>query len=151
MPSNKQHDEWKEIAMALKKTGMSNCEIARKLGVSEGTIRYRLKRKGKEDGRKNKQSNVSRFKVPIETWVQEYSDRPKKTSVKALYQTLARFHNYRLSYDALRRYVRKNYPQMIKRGARCRIETPPGMLMQVDWKENVCVQIGKAGNWCHFS
>ncbi len=147
MPSNTQHDEWKEIVMALKTTGMSNCEIARKLGVSEGTIRYRLKRTGKEDGRRNRYSKVSRFNSTIEVWVDTYSDRPKKTSVKALYQTLVRFHNYRLSYDALRRYVRKNYPEMIKRGARCRIETPPGMLMQVDWKENIMVQIGAAGNW----
>jgi transposase len=133
--------------MALKKSGMSNCEIARRLGVSEGTIRYRLKTKNKMDGRKNKYSQVTRFKSAIEIWVNEYSDRPKKTTVKSLYHTLKQFHNYKFSYDALRRYVRKYYPQMIKRGTRCRIETPPGMLMQVDWKENIAVQIGRIGNW----
>lgn len=147
MSTNKQQNKWKELIMKLKRAGMSNCELARKLGVSEGTIRYRLKRKGKEDGRKNKYSKVSNFKSAIGIWVSEYCDHPKKTSVKSLYQTLVRFHNYKFSYDALRRFIRKYYPEMIKRGTRCRLETPPGMLMQVDWKESVMVQIGETGNW----
>jgi hypothetical protein len=67
--------------------------------------------------------------------------------MKALYTMLLCHHNYDLSYDALRRYIRRHYPEILKKGARLRIETPPGALMQVDWKENVSVQIGGIGNW----
>jgi len=35
----------------------------------------------------------------------------------------------------------------MRRSVRVRIETPPGRLSQVDWKENVEVQVGWPGNW----
>src|SRR5262245_18799717 len=42
--------------MTLKQKGQSNLEIARVLGVTEGTVRYRLRRQaaGTEDRRRNK-------------------------------------------------------------------------------------------------
>ncbi len=48
-----------DFIMKLDEVGFSNSEIARKLGVTEGAIRYRIKRRasGKSDGRTAKPSD----------------------------------------------------------------------------------------------
>jgi transposase len=131
--------------------GISNTELAKRFGVSEGTIRYhkrkRLENKG--DGRKDRYSAVSQFSTPIEIWIQEQlpTDRPTRNTILSLYRQLYDFHNFRLSYDALRRYIRKHHPEVLEKSYHVRIETPPGKLSQVDWKEKVPVQIGAPGNW----
>lgn len=141
---------YKEFIMQKNNLGLSNCELARQLGVSEGTIRYhRGKERNKKDGRKERYSEVSRFEPQIKQWV-EYncsSDRKNRDTVKSLYQILSDFHGFTLSYDALRRYIRKRYPQLIPKSYRIRVETPPGKMTQVDWKESVSVQIGRPNNW----
>jgi len=50
---------------------LSNSELARQFGVSEGTIRYhrRIAKGKKEDGRSRRFSGVSRFSTAIEKWV----------------------------------------------------------------------------------
>ena len=60
---------------------------------------------------------------------------------------LREHHGYRRSYDALRRYIRKHFPELHKKGARCRLETPPGKLLFVDWKEDLRVQLGAPEAW----
>jgi transposase len=135
---------------------ISNTELAKRFGVTEGTIRYHKKKKleQKEDGRKSRYSAVSEHSTPIETWIGENldTDRPKRTTILSLYRLLKDFHDYRLSYDALRRYIRKHYPEVLEKSYHIRVETPPGKLSQVDWKEKVQVQIGEPGNWVpvHF-
>ena len=51
------------LLMAFKSIGLSNRELARRLGVSEGTIRYRMKKlaEKKADGRKTRHSAVCRY------------------------------------------------------------------------------------------
>jgi len=70
-----------------------------------------------------------------------------RPTLKALYELIRDHHHFSGSYDALRRYVRKNFAEFFKKGGRIRIETPPGVLMQVDWKEDMAVQFAKLGNW----
>ncbi len=51
------------------------------------------------------------------------------------------------SYDVFRRYLRKRCPAFHGKVLRMRIETPPGALAFVDWKEDVPVQMGGWGRW----
>jgi len=138
-----------DFIMNMKRLEYSNREIARKLKVSEGTIRYRIKRSlaGREDGRKQKSSSLDRFCAVIERWIEDYRDSRRRPTLKTLYKWLQRDHGYKRSYDAFRRYVRKHFPELHKKGAWIRIETPPGALLFVDWKEDVMVQIWEAGHW----
>lgn len=138
-----------DFIMKMKKLEYSNCEIARKLGISEGTIRYRLKRQrsGQKDGRKNKSSALDNYAGIISYWLEHYKTNRYRPILKVLYERLRDFHGYGLSYDALRRYVHKHYPEFAQKGTRVRIETPPGQLLQVDWKEDVLVEMGHPGNY----
>lgn len=136
--------------VVLKQVGeMSNSEIARKFGVTEGAIRYQLKKiaEGREDGRKRRSSQLDRYKEIIAGWIDDQRGKLHRETIKLLYSILCIHHKYKGSYDAVRRYVRKHYPEFMRRSVRVRVETPPGRLSQVDWKEDVEVQIGWPGNW----
>ncbi len=133
--------------MVLKKQRLSNVRIAEQLGVTEGAIRYQLKKakNKKADGRKNRPSKVSVFYQQIENWINSNLDHPQ--TIKELYRMLKKFHDFSLSYDALKAYVYKHFPEYKKSGTRIRIENPPGKLFQVDWKESIKVQMEEEGNW----
>ncbi|HDO22961.1 MAG TPA: hypothetical protein ENG86_08980, partial [Nitrospirae bacterium] len=136
------------IIMKMKKLEYTNSEIARKLGVTEGAIRYRIKRQksGKEDRRKNKGSELDRYFSVIKLWEGEYRDVRHRPAMKTLYERLKKDYGCKGSYDAFRRYIRKHFPEFHKKAVRMRIETPPGALLLVDWKEDVQVQVGGYGN-----
>jgi transposase len=144
-------EEQKEFIKMELDLGLSNVELAKRFGVSEGTIRYHRKkaRTKKADGRKTRYSAVSAFQTPIEAWIQENqsTERSKRDSIWSLYTTLEEFHKYELSYDALRRYLKKRHPELVEKSYHLRVETPPGKLSQVDWKEDVKVQLREPGNW----
>lgn len=142
-----------EFIVRLRDLKLNNSEITRKMNVSEGTIRYHLKRRfeNKTDGRKNKVSSVAAYKSIINNWITEYQEKPRRSTILKLHENLVTFHNYTLSYDALRRYIRKHHPAVLAKSACLRIETPPGVLLQIDWKENIAVQIGRLGNWIRIS
>lgn len=141
----------KEFLMLDLDLNLSNSELARLFGVSEGTIRYhrKIQKTKKEDGRTTRFSAVSRFSTAIESWVQDNlkSNHPKRKTIHSLYRNLRQFHKYDLSYDALRRYVRKHFPQLMEKSYGIRVESPPGKLAQVDWKEDMAVQFHTPGNW----
>lgn len=135
--------------MMLKNVNYSNSDVARILGVTEGTIRYRIKRtqEGKTDGRRDRPSKLEDYRSLIEFWLEDNKQERHKKSLMNLFDTLTRHHDYSMSYDALRRYVRKHFPEYYKRGSCTRIETPPGKLLLFDWKEDLSVQLGEHGNW----
>ncbi len=137
-----------EFIVNLKKLGISNIEIAQKMGISEGAVRYRIKRhhSGKRDRRKLRGSGLDKYHDFIALWIDDYKDLTHRPTLKALYELLRDHHDYRGSYDAVRRYIRKHFAEFLKKGARIRIETPPGVLMQVDWKEDIPVQFERSGN-----
>lgn len=149
MPAIKITPDEVDFIMKMKKVKYSNCEIARKLGVTEGTIRYRIKRKlsGKEDGRKKRGSALDRYNSVLKKWEEEYRDAHHRPAMKVLYKRLQQEYGYKGSYDAFRRYIRKHLPEFHRKEMRMRIETPPGALMLVDWKEDIHVQMGHYGNW----
>lgn len=127
----------------LKKREQSNCQIARTLGVTEGAVRYRLRRDGQPDGRKNKRRKADEVAAAIDHWMQDQqqqgSSRP--VNVKLLVEWLATEHDYRGSYRSVLRLVRAVYPRPKLRPLR-RVETPPGAQAQVDWGEFSGIDIG---------
>lgn len=138
-----------DFIMKLNEVGYSNSEIARKLGVTEGAIRYRINRQdsGEPDGRTSKPSSLDTFREWISVWIEDYEDSRRRPTLRLLEQMLREHHGYGRSYDALRRYIRKRFPDFHKKGARCRLETPPGKLLFVDWKEDLRVQLGAPEAW----
>lgn len=150
-PKQVQSDEI-DFIMKMQKLKYSNCEIARKLDLSEGTIRYRVKRaqSGLSDMRKHKPSCLNRFDDFIKTWIEDYKGDRHRPRLKLLYEILRDRHGFTRSYDAVRRYVGKHYPEFTKKSVRVRIETPPGALLLVDWKEDLRVQLGEPDKWMRF-
>ena len=130
----------------LNEKGQSNVEIGRTLGVSEGAVRYHLRRAvtGVADGRRNKPRKAEGVAVAIDHWTRSHgsggeSGRP--VNVKALFEWLVAEHRYDGSYKSVLRYVRTEYPKPRRRPYR-RVETPPGAQAQVDWGEVSGVDLG---------
>jgi hypothetical protein len=75
-----------DFIMKLDEVGYSNSEIARKLGVTEGAIRYRIKRRasGKPDGRTGKSSELDGFREWIGAWIADYEDAPRRPTLRLL-------------------------------------------------------------------
>lgn len=149
MPRPRLSPDQVDFSMKMKSVEYSNSEIARKLGVTEGAIRYRVKRDllGKEDGRRLKPSSLERYGEVIEQWGKDYQDDRRRPTLKTFFEWLRRDQRYGGSYDAFRRYIRKHCPQFHKKRAWVRVEMPAGALSFVDWKEDLLVQMGRAGNW----
>jgi transposase len=137
------------LIMDLHRLEMSNVDIARTLGITEGAVRYRLKQAASPtpDGRARRLSQVAPYRSIVADWVAEYHKARHRPTLRTLYETLRDFHGFSGSYDAVRRYIRKHFPAFHKKCARLRIETPPGVLMQLDWKENLQVQLERPGHW----
>jgi transposase len=149
MPRSRLSPDEVDFIMKMKKVKYSNCEIAGKLGITEGAVRYRIKRHelGAVDGRNRKPSMLDRYRDVIDQWREDYEGERRRPTLKTLCKWLRRRHGYKGSYDAFRRYIRKAFPEFHKKGACVRVETPPGALMLVDWKEDLKVQMGAPDRW----
>lgn len=138
----------KEEIMGLKalaqrnKGKMSNCEIAKLFEVTEGTVRYHLKREKQKavDKRKDKPMKASPFSHIIDKWMENNKKNIRPLSVRELYEYLIEEYGYKGSYKSVLRYVRKHYPPPPIRPRR-RVELPAGCSAQVDWVENVPIVI----------
>jgi transposase len=132
----------------LKQQRQSHCQTARTLGVSEGTVRYHLRRAaaGAADGRK-KQMLLERSGLSsvVKEWWEEQQqllNNKRPPSVEALHEFLCCEYDYRGSYKSVRKYVRELFPASKVRPFR-RVETPPGAQSQSDWFD-VRIDIGDA-------
>ena len=128
----------------LASMGESNCEIARKFKVTEGTVRYHKRRNGTPDGRK-KDFLIAKLDLegPARAWWKLKTEEPPKDrppSIQQLFDWLTEEHNYTGSYVAVRRFARDAFGMPKKRALR-RVETPPGAQSQTDWAERT-VDIG---------
>jgi transposase len=127
----------------LKDKGQSNTRIAQTLGVTEGAVRYQLRRQDQTDGRQHKPRKADALAPTIAHWVQLHQpqgqDRP--VNIRALYDWLRSEHGYAGSYKSVLRLVRARYPQPRLRPFR-RVETPPGAQAQVDWGEFPDIDLG---------
>src|SRR5262245_36874721 len=99
--------------------------IARQLGVSEGAVRYHLRRQaeGAQDRRRAKAQVCAEFEEVVERWRQtrERADRP--INARDLHEHLKREHGYASSYKSVLRFVRQRYGRPKIRTYR-RVETP---------------------------
>ncbi|NJN63604.1 MAG: IS21 family transposase [Acidobacteria bacterium] len=129
----------------LAERGQNHCEIARLLGVTEGAVRYRLRRasRGEEDGRRNKRRRALEVEEAIRLWVaaKQEEARERPINVLELYEHLREEKGYDGSYKSVLRFVRERYPKPPVRTYR-RVETPPGAQVQTDWAEYPRVDIG---------
>jgi transposase len=131
----------------LNERGQSKCSIARTLGVTEGTVRYHLRRQatGAGDGRRKVlQLEAAGLADAIRQWwlVQQAAlpdDRPP--SIESLHAWLQAEHGYQGSYKSVRKFVRRHFPPPRRRAFR-RIETPPGAQSQTDWMEFRRIDVG---------
>jgi transposase len=131
----------------LKRNGQPNTQIAQTLGVTEGAVRYHLRRRGTPDGRANKPRKADPLAQAIDHWVLRGhppaggSDPGRPVNVQALYDWLRAEHAYAGSYKSVLRFVRARYPRPRLRPFR-RVETPPGAQAQVDWGEFAGIDLG---------
>lgn len=131
----------------LKTKGQSNTRIAQTLGVSEGAVRYHLRRHGQPDGRQGKLRKAAPLAEVIDHWV--FSHQPavkdgeplRPVNIRALFDWLGQEHAYGGSYKSVLRFVRDRYPRPRLRPFR-RVETPSGAQAQVDWGEFHRVDVG---------
>jgi len=123
--------EYRMTIKTLAARGLPNRQIARQLGVSEGSVRYHRKRmaEGAVDGRSLQTSFAESFGEAIDHWM---SSHARGTNLAALHHWLVSEHDYAGSLRSVQRYVKSAYPLPAKR-ARRRVETPPGAQAQADW------------------
>ena len=129
---------------ALARRGSSNREVARQLGVTEGTVRYHLRREaeGAVDGRTRQEPESARFREAIDAYLAARGEAAPR-NVADLHAWLVAEHDYAAGLRSLQRYVRRVFPPPPVR-ARRRVETPPGAQAQADWAHFPAVQIAGA-------
>ncbi len=134
----------------LKEKGENHCRTAAILGVSEGTVRYHLRRaaSGAQDGRCEKPFKAEMVSQVIEAWFEEHGKAERPVNVRDMYDRLVADHGYPGSYKSVVRYVRAHYPRPKIRTYR-RVETPPGAQTQSDWGEYPRVDIGEGRQPLH--
>jgi len=142
MPVRLSREEVVTIEVLAQK-GQNNSEIARTLGVSEGTVRYHRRRAdaGAEDGRRDKPFAAAAQAAVIAAWMEAHQDGKRPANIEELYDHLVEEHAYAHSYRSVLRYVRAKYPRPRIRTYR-RVETPPGAQTQTDWGEYPQVDVG---------
>lgn len=127
----------------LAQKGESNTQIGRRLGVTEGTVRYLLRRaeQGAMDGRKDKPHKEDGVAGMIEAWHKTHEDEPRPVNIMELWEHLVGEYGYKGSYKSVLRFYRAKYPRPKRRSFR-RVETPPGAQTQTDWGEYPRVDVG---------
>ena len=121
--------------------GHTKSDVARLLGVSEGTVRYhdRRLREGAVDGRSRQQGIAADHAAAIAHWRELQG--AGAINLAALHGWLVREHGYGGSLRSVQRYWKRTYPAPALR-ARRRVETPPGAQAQVDWAHFRGVRVG---------
>jgi transposase len=133
----------------LKQTGESASQIARRLRVTEGAIRYHVRRQTNPsvDGRiKASLIEEKNLQEVVAAWWKSSRERlPEERSPNAevLWDFLRSEYSYPGSKKSVRKYLRLHFPRPKLRPFR-RVETPPGAQMQTDWCEYRAVDIGDA-------
>src|SRR5262249_21058770 len=127
--------------------GQSNTQVAQTLGVSEGAVRYHLRRAGQLDRRRGKPRKADPLAGAIDQWVGSHQPAAqageplRPASIRALFDWLCAEHGYDGSYKSVLRCARGRYGGPRLRPFR-RVETPPGAQAQVDWGEFAAIDVG---------
>lgn len=118
----------------LARRGMSGRAIARTLEVTEGTVRYHLRRQavGAVDGRSKQEFLAAGCHERIADWLSSCEREGESVNLALLHEWLVKESDYAGSLRSLQRYVGARFPKPRQR-ARRRVETPPGAQAQADW------------------
>ncbi|MFU8832920.1 MAG: IS21 family transposase [Wenzhouxiangella sp.] len=118
----------------LARKGTPKRSIARQLDMTEGNVRYHLRRihSGAVDGRSRQRHKAADWAGPIDFWLSDRRLRQAAVNLADLHEWLVGEHDYSGSLRSVQRYVAAHYPPPRQR-ARRRVETPPGAQGQVDW------------------
>lgn len=138
-----------DFIMKMHEVKYSNREIARRMKITDGAVRYQLRKRASStvDKRQLKESGLDTYKPFINRWMSNYLEDSRRPTTKLLHHVLHTEFGLELSYDALRRFLAKHFPEFHKKPTWVRVQTPPGSMLFVDWKEDVPVQMGQAGHW----
>ncbi len=114
----------------LRLKGETNQAIADRLGITEGAVRYHLRRQAEQatDGRR-KLSLIEQQQLvdAVDHWwkIQQETLPPNRPpSVHALWSFLVDEYHYDGSYKSVHKFVRARFPTPVKRPFR-RVEMPP--------------------------
>jgi transposase len=138
----------------LKRKGQANTHIAQVLGITEGAVRYHLRRQGQLDGRSNKPRKADPLAHAIDHWVQTHQPASppgqalRPVNVQGLFDWLRCEHTYTGSYKSVLRFVRDRYPRPRLRPFR-RVETVAGAQAQADWGDFSDIDIGDGPQTLH--
>ena len=130
------------VAKGMIGRGVSVRGLAEQLGVTEGALRYRLKRLGapeRADGRSQQPTALDGLEAHVEAIQERLDDgrlkgKGRPCQVREIYEILVRDHAYTGSYRAVVRHLRRKHGAPKIRALR-RVETPPGVQAQHDWFE----------------
>lgn len=130
------------VAIGMQERGTSVRQLARQFGVSEGALRYRLRRATepvRPDGRTDQATALDGLEGVVEGLQERLEDgrltgEGRPCQVRDIYEVLVRDHGYRGSYQAVVRHLRRKHGATRVRALR-RVETPPGVQAQHDWFE----------------
>src|SRR3954449_3953621 len=131
----------------LQQRGQSQRQTARILGVSEGAVRYHLRRaRGDAPDGRRKPSRIEQLglvEAVAHWWLAqaEVTSEERPPSVLLLHEFLRDEYGYDGSYKSVRKFVRARYGRPPLRPFR-RVETPPGAQTQSDWGEFRRVDLG---------
>jgi transposase len=118
----------------LARRGVSGRAVARTLEVTEGTVRYHLRRQatGAVDGRSRQEFLAAGWHERIGDWLLSCEQEGEPVNLALLHEWLVKEARYPGSLRSLQRYVGARFPKPRLR-ARRRVETPPGTQGQADW------------------
>jgi transposase len=128
------------VGAEMVRRGTSVRRLAAQLGVTEGALRYRLNKQGKEprpDGRALQATAVDGLEDAVRAILEglgchRVTQTGRPVQARLVYERLVRDHGYRGSYRGVVRHLRRNFGVPPIRALR-RVETPPGVQAQHDW------------------
>src|SRR5690625_267479 len=120
------------VAADMVHKGTSVRQVARQMGVSEGALRYRLKKRAEgpgPDGRALQPTATDGYEDAIRAILEAAEDarltgEGRPMQARRVYDLLARDYGYSGSYQAVVRHLRRTYGVPKLRALR-RVETPP--------------------------
>lgn len=126
----------------MRERGASVRGLSKQMGVTEGALRYRLKRLQEEsmpDGRAGQATALDGYEEAVEAVQERLGDgrltgEGRPSQVRLIYEALVRDHGYRGSYQSVVRHLRRKHGKPRVRAIR-RVETPAGVQAQHDWFE----------------
>ena len=125
-----------DFIMKMHEVKYSKREIARRMKITDGAVRYQLGKRISPtvEKRQLKESALDSFKPFINRWMSNYLEDSRRPTTRLLHHVLCTEFGLDLGYDALRRFMVKHFPEFHKKPTWVRVQTPPGSMLFVDWK-----------------